>query len=318
MTSRIFSRAATVIAAALIGQMSVLGEDGPRRDFGPKISPDGSKIAFYSYQGDSTPELYVIDADGSKLTRLTRTDGFWEILPRWSPDGSRIYYTAGPSMGATRIYSMKADGSDVRAETDPEDGWGDGDAALPGAEGGNKMVFSRGNATYGQRIMVQDLDTGEARTIMSLNIENAYASRLGYHPDGTRVLFTASFGVKESPRPYELYSLDIETGRASQITYTPDIWKRQAAWARSGEHILYANDQAGSFDIYRIPAAGGPAERLSFLQRSHELFSDLRGNLLVFDAGRYPEDEESCIYAADADGSNLRRLTGHCLYHEQD
>ena len=46
----------------------------------PSWSPDGSKIAFYSYR-DSTDEIYVMDADGSNQVRLTNLGGY---RPSWS------------------------------------------------------------------------------------------------------------------------------------------------------------------------------------------------------------------------------------------
>lgn len=301
---------------ALFGATSTADEP-LRQDFGPKISPDGSKIVFYSYVGDGKPDIYIIDADGSNLRQLTNTPDLWEILPRWAPDGSRIFVTAGPAMGQTAVFSMRPDGTDWKQESFPPAGFGDGDATLAQGEDGPLLLYSRSKRGAGQQLLLQRPGISQPEVVMNLNIENAFATRLGFHPDGRRILFTSSFGVKENPRPYELYSLDIETGRASQITYTPEVWERQAGWVRDGSGILFANDKEGSFDIYRIPSDGGEMVQLTTFPDSHELFSDLRGNLLVFDAGRYPDDAVSCIYAADSDGSNVRRLTGTCDYHQK-
>ena len=293
----------------------VTAQETVRQDFGPKISPDGTQVVFYSYLGENKPDIYIVNVDGTNVRQLTDTPDTWEILPRWSPDGSRIYVTAGPAMGKTAIYSMKTDGSDWRQESFPPADSGDGDATLAQGPDGAMLFFSRGIPGGGQQLLLRKSEGAELEVVMTMNIENAYAARLGFHPDGKRVLFTSSFGVKENPRPYELYSLDIASGRASQITYTPQTWERQAAWTRDGEGILFANDEAGSFDLYRIPAEGGEKVRITRMDRSHELFSDLRGDLLVFDAGYYPDNVHSCIYAADANGENVRLLTGSCDYH---
>ena len=58
-------------------------------------SPDGSRIAFASRR-DSTllnSQIYVMNADGSGQTRLTR-DGGLDWLPSWSPDGRGIAFAS--------------------------------------------------------------------------------------------------------------------------------------------------------------------------------------------------------------------------------
>ncbi len=69
------------------------------------ISPDGSRIAFASYQnpthieaeegrGYDIGELYVANIDGSGVRRVTRNDDEIETSPSWDPSGERIAYVA--------------------------------------------------------------------------------------------------------------------------------------------------------------------------------------------------------------------------------
>jgi Tol biopolymer transport system component len=53
-------------------------------DFDPTWSPSGSRIAFASYRQTRTGEIYVINADGSGLGRLTR-DTVDDRSPDWRP-----------------------------------------------------------------------------------------------------------------------------------------------------------------------------------------------------------------------------------------
>ena len=88
------------------------------RDTGPVWSPDGKKVAFVRRQHDHL-EVYVVDADGRNLTRLTTTperpDGTPgnSAGPAWSPDGRSIaFYT--DRTGKWEIWVMRANGSEQK------------------------------------------------------------------------------------------------------------------------------------------------------------------------------------------------------------
>jgi TolB protein len=70
----------------------------------PAWSPDGTKIAF---SGQSGSDIYVINKDGSGLTRLTTHAGA-DISPAWSPDGTRIAFVKIRQGSNLKIYVMKA------------------------------------------------------------------------------------------------------------------------------------------------------------------------------------------------------------------
>jgi Tol biopolymer transport system component len=89
----------------------------------PGWSPDGRKLAFTKRlersgapcrpAGRCNDEIYVINADGTGLQRLTRnavTDGH----PVWSPDGRQIAFESGRDGPTENIYVMNADGSGLQ------------------------------------------------------------------------------------------------------------------------------------------------------------------------------------------------------------
>ena len=89
-------------------QPVVLGLDGrtPRRilDDGSEAvySPDGSKVALvrrieeYGKDRGENTDLFVVNADGTGLRRLTRTPGLVELSPSWDPSGERLAYVRLP------------------------------------------------------------------------------------------------------------------------------------------------------------------------------------------------------------------------------
>jgi TolB protein len=91
----------------------------------PAWSPDGSKIAFVGFPAGGADcsclvggDIYVSNADGTGLRRLTRTRRADDEHPTWSPDGKTIAFS---SVGATgtaafgRLELVPARGGRVRS-----------------------------------------------------------------------------------------------------------------------------------------------------------------------------------------------------------
>ena len=74
----------------------------------PRVSPDGSRIAFFSIR-DGNSEIYTMSIDGGRQTRLTDNPAADEG-PAWSPDGGRLVFNSNRD-GDHEIFVMNADGS---------------------------------------------------------------------------------------------------------------------------------------------------------------------------------------------------------------
>ena len=164
-------------------------------DLGPAWSPDGTRIAFAREGREPGAEtgnadIYVVDADGSNLLRLT--DGpVIEYEPSWSPDGSRIAFegydlaSGGQPPSAVRLYVMNADGTGI-SELGPENVQGpawspDGsEIAYVDIESGSIMAI-RPDGSGERRI----LDVAELVGGVHLVYDVAWS------PDGTRLAFMA-------------------------------------------------------------------------------------------------------------------------------
>jgi len=84
----------------------------------PALSPDGSRIAFVSTR-DGNPEIYVMDADGTNVTRVTndpQPDGH----PAFTPDGAALVFQTQRMVGGkpfTEIYTAAVDGAGLKSLT---------------------------------------------------------------------------------------------------------------------------------------------------------------------------------------------------------
>jgi len=102
------------------GTISAIGTDGRglRRVvavgkwFGPSVSPDGSKIAFYR---NGVRGVYVAPAKGGRA-RLVIRDGF---QPKWSPDGRYLAFlrdvVCGEALCSSRAFVVRVSGGNASA-----------------------------------------------------------------------------------------------------------------------------------------------------------------------------------------------------------
>jgi Tol biopolymer transport system component len=60
-------------------------------DFRPAFSPDGSKVAFTRQLDRTNYEVYLMGADGSAQTNVSRSAGI-DDDSAFSPDGTKIAY----------------------------------------------------------------------------------------------------------------------------------------------------------------------------------------------------------------------------------
>ncbi|HWR17266.1 MAG TPA: Tol-Pal system beta propeller repeat protein TolB [Terriglobales bacterium] len=82
----------------------------------PAWSSDGSKIAFSSSR-NGDPEIYIADANGSNLKRVTAYKGP-DVSPVWNPKtNAQIAWVSGRT-GLPQIYIMDSDGTNVQRITD--------------------------------------------------------------------------------------------------------------------------------------------------------------------------------------------------------
>jgi TolB protein len=87
----------------------------------PAYSPDGRTIAFSRSTDAFNNDIFLMSTDGSKLRRLTRSQGTHdelgeEMAPTWSPDGRTLVFTSNRD-GNLELYAIDSSGRNERRLT---------------------------------------------------------------------------------------------------------------------------------------------------------------------------------------------------------
>ena len=159
---------------------------------GPRWSPDGQRIVFYSSRNGQW-DIYSIDPDGGNETQLTTHEsGEWS--PTWSPDGLRIAFvsTRDGSDGHESIHIMDSDGKNETRLT--ENNLNDGPPAW--SPDGRRIAYvssHRINNRENREIYVMDPD-GFNKKRLTYSGENDtdfdnLPTALAWSPNSQRIVF---------------------------------------------------------------------------------------------------------------------------------
>jgi Tol biopolymer transport system component len=228
------------------GQMNLTAS--PSADFSPQWSPDGSRIAFHSYESDDVggnAEIYVMDADGGNWVRVTRNEAS-DKFPGWSPDGREFVFVSDRD-GNFEIYVMGSDGSRVRRLTD--DPAQDYFPAWSPVE--DKILFES-DRDENTEIYVMDADGSD---LINLTQNAATDSLATWSPDGTRIAFTSD----RSEQP-EVWVMDADGGNPIRLTTEGG---REPRWSPDGTRIVFVSERDGNVEIYVMNSDGSEQVRLT-------------------------------------------------------
>ncbi len=157
----------------------------------PALSPDRTRIAFSSNRSGNF-DLYVMDADGTNVRRLT-SDGASEGEPTWTPDGRQIVYTATRGI-ATHIAVIPLQGGEMRQLTTASGGNHSPSVSPDGrtiafisAREGNPEVYAMNVDGTDQRRLTQS-PVRESSPRFFRNGDIAYIAERGGRSKGSRVM----------------------------------------------------------------------------------------------------------------------------------
>ena len=216
---------------------------GPADDVDPAWSPDGSKILFASNRDDPDPTdytynygLYVMNADGSGLTRVSYDANMSRTEPTWSPDGARIAFQnvdysdpADFPLPWPDVWVVNADGSGLANLT--ADNQYDYDTRPAWSPDGSKIAYLRG--LYGDLYtMAPD---GSARTLV-LPANGSPLDSVTWSPDGTKMALEAFHDSDVNGTGDEVWVINADGTGKTVVAYDGHYGSR-VAWSPDGTKL---------------------------------------------------------------------------------
>jgi Tol biopolymer transport system component len=73
----------------------------------PKVSSDGTKVAYVCHDDDGLGDVFVMNTDGNgKMNRTPGRPGFYDYYPCFSPSGDMIVFSSSPKEKGKNAYEL--------------------------------------------------------------------------------------------------------------------------------------------------------------------------------------------------------------------
>jgi len=176
-----------------------------------RYAPRGDRL-LYSMDagGDERTQLYLLEADGSRLTALTNAAGTIHTFGGWSPDGERIAYASNARDAAFfDVYVLRIGSPDPAERVFTHDGTNYAGECSPD---GRTLLISRSLTNMENQLLLLDLASGAVRELTQPAPECRYVS-VRWAAD-SRSLFALSDAGRDT---LALVRIDVASGAVTML-----------------------------------------------------------------------------------------------------
>lgn len=289
---------------AIIGGSFAFIETNKVHDYAAQLSPDGSKLVFYSYR-EGSGRIYLMDADGSNQKRIEypETNGN-DIEPYWSPDGSKISFTSQD--GGDGLFMMNPDGSDLKLIVAHGNGYAH--FGSWGLDGQHIYYYASDRPDGPNNVYRINVDGTNRKQLTNATSELSF-NKPRVVLTGDSSLYTSAVN---SDGMNAIFSMDLEGGNLMQITNFEDNF-REPAPSPDGEELVFTSDRDGNLDVYIMDIESGAIKKMTN-SNAREYFPtySLDCSKIYFSARSSSGGE---ILSINSDGTMVANITKNTRYN---
>ena len=225
----------------------------------PRISPDGSRVAFSSLT-KSGWEIMMYSLDLNRTVNFARFGGT-NLSPAWSADGTKLAFSASRN-GAPEICVSDASGGSLHCLTNAR---GPDVSPVWNRKTNAQIAFVSGRTGLPQ-IYTMEADG----TNLQRMTDQGYAVSPNWSPNGQflALAWVRKYGPGE-PGSSDLYLMDIASKQWVQMTH--DGGRNDfPSWSPDNRHIVFQSNRSGSLQIWSMLADGSKVQQLTFTGRNSQ------------------------------------------------
>lgn len=276
--------------------VTVSAADVTAQDFTAEIDDTTFTIAFNVIADVDVSDVYTMTLDGENRTRLTTNHE--STIPRFSSDKTKILY----NLGTDSVYVMDSDGTDAVKVTP--------DGATPAepsfASSDSLVVYSNTSGDDFEVFSVPSDGSAAPTQLTTLTGDNWGAL---VFPAGDACVFSSK---ADGATYYDVYGMNIDGTDLTNLTSNDSMDSLYMSVSGDGTKIAYTGNYGGGvYDVFLMDADGNNVVNISNDADSANQSSSVSydGTKVVFDSDRDHGGSHSEIYIANADGTELTRLT---------